>query len=150
MKGITFSIILVFISGCFASQSPVLTKEQIGNEINKIFTDFLCDKFLEPSTVFVHGQPFITPSGECLPRSFLDDQGKQVANYGREAVPYLIKWIKTDNIPVRYIAVVSLATITGIGSNIFSDKSEEKIQANIKESVERWQKWYDEQSVLVK
>jgi len=87
------------------------------------------------------------PSGKEISRTVLQEQAKPIIACGHFAVPYLFKWLKINNLPVRYIAIYSLGQITGLTPNTpyFATPESEKEHKYIEKAIVEWQKWYDVQ-----
>ncbi|MFH1227565.1 MAG: HEAT repeat domain-containing protein [Planctomycetota bacterium] len=123
-----------------------IQKAKIKTDIDRLFNDFLNEKFIEYSGLSVCSGWVITlPSGRTVVRSFLDDQAAPIIAYGPEAVPHLFKWLKIDNISVRYIAIYSLQQITGVKpyTPYFATQKEDEEKKFIEKAIPVWQEWYD-------
>ena len=122
-----------------------INEAQFKGDIDRLFNDFMNEKFIAPRSPICNGWEMTLPSGKGIVRSMLQEQADQIIAYGTEAVPYLFRWLKIDNLPVRYIAIYSLQQITGVTPDtpIFASEEAEKDSKDIEEAIVVWQEWYD-------
>ncbi len=113
-------------------------------KIDKIFQNFAEGKF-DRVRMPVSGWVIRGPSGSFESRSVLQWQAKKfVIPQGEKAVPFLFKWVRYEQVSVRYIAVYSLEKITKVNPSIpnlgkSKDGSEEKAIAVWAQWIKDWE-----------
>jgi hypothetical protein len=123
---------VITAAGCSSIDKPELSDETYNqatkDKIDVIFTNFLNDEFYEDESILTSGWFMVTPLGEIVTRSFLEEQAKHIIVFGTAAEPYLHKWVGINNSPVRYVASYALEKITGIERDItlFGDDQKER------------------------
>lgn len=140
------SVILIALSFLFRTHGQeVKNQSEMERGIDSIFLDFQKEKFLESTMIREEsGWAMALPSGKEVPRSFLVRQADTVISFGTEAVPYLFRWVMSDILHLRYIAVYSLEQITGIAQPvpIFEKKDPDD---NRQKAIKIWMEWYETQ-----
>jgi hypothetical protein len=116
------------------------TQGAVAVEIDRIFLDLQEGRLHIVGPRIVSGWEMPMPSGGSVSRSILQEEADPIIAHGREAVPYLYRWVMTDNLAVRYVAVYSLERITGIQPGILTFDKED--QAGRREAAIRaWKAW---------
>jgi len=118
-------------------------RQEVGEEIDRLFREYQDEKFVARS-VWTSGWRMTLPSGRSVKRTTLDDQAVPIIAYGKEAVPHLFKWVRSDNIAVRYIATYSLEEITGISPEVYYLQKEDRA-GNWEKAIRVWEAWLEEQ-----
>jgi hypothetical protein len=82
------------------------------------------------------------PSGNEVKTDFLKRQAKPVIELGPQSVPYLTKWVRSDNVGVRYIAIYSLEEITNIRPLIYHMRPS-KNWRDEEGAIQEWMNWWE-------
>ena len=134
-------ISLVFC-GCAA---PKKEEPLIKDKVNRLFGRFLEEDFIETDEIAPSsGWVMALPSGEKVPRSFLQRQAGPVIECGPEAVPHLFPWARSDQLYIRYIALYSLEQITGKKPHV-SYFATDPQNSQLEQAIETWRKWWENQ-----
>jgi len=110
--------------------------------VQAIFENLSAGDPSEPTEMVQEGWETELPSGRTVARSQLDAETGPLIALGREAVPYLLPWVGSDNPAIRYVAIRSLEEITGRRPDLsyFADDPGQRDRA-----VEQWRQWYEEE-----
>jgi hypothetical protein len=84
------------------------------------------------------------PSGRQVSRSYLDEQADPIILLGAPAVPRLIRWVRSEHLHVRYIAIHSLKEITGISPPIPHFQNGQDYSEEQETAIRIWIKWVRE------
>lgn len=117
-------------------------KLQIELSVNEIMLRFSHEEFpLHPGIHMLSGWMMALPSGDLIHRSRLQELARPIIDFGELSVPSLFRWVMADNVAIRYIAIFSLESITGLqyeGSYFDEDTSGSERNRNIS----RWRSWW--------
>lgn len=147
---ISILIILAYIaisilSSCYTmkNEGDNIKNQQIGVEIDHVFTNFTNEIFDESKDYLLSGWTMQLSSGRKVSREFLRKQASSIVVYGVEAVPHLFKWVMSDNLSVRYIATYALGQITGcrVPTTTFDT---EDLAGNREKAIKIWKEWYEQ------
>jgi hypothetical protein len=120
----------------------------VGAVVDQTFTKYEKGQFSTGKTPGIEaylgsGWVMQLPSGEAVPRSFLQRKSEPLVSLGPEAVPHLLKWVMHNNLAIRYIAIYSLERITGIQTTVsYFDPDKDGIQRQ--HTCKRWKCWWDQ------
>lgn len=150
MKKEVFCLCLLLFAAIILGNNVACCQEkkeekQMKKKIDRIFTDFQNEKFFKEKGIIPESGWIMTlSSGKKVTRSFLMRQAAPIISYGREAVPYLFKWVMIEDLPIRYIAIYSLQKITGLSPYIpYFDKEDHA--GNRENAIKIWKEWWKEQ-----
>jgi hypothetical protein len=83
------------------------------------------------------------PSGKEVQRSLLQAAAQPLVEGGREAVPCLIPWVRSEPLFLRYIAIFALQQITGLTPHTPYFDAEDR-ENRREAAIAVWQKWHEE------
>lgn len=108
--------ILIIVAAAFLISCPVLFGDELTAEQKaaELFKDFENRKFAPITSIYASGWTMETSNGAPLQRSFLQVQAKQVAALGIGSFPVAFKNLDHKEMYIRYIAVKTLRSITGL------------------------------------
>ena len=110
------------------SESTSMNDEVNSKKIDKIFEDYLNEKFIDQGRIrAVSGWTKQLPSGKYITRDNLQRQAAPLIALGRDAIPHLYLWTVHDYPYIQYIAEYSLYQI---------DASFPRQDENVKDSTE--------------
>ncbi len=73
------------------------------------------------------------------------NQAAPIIAYGGKAVPHLFKWVMSENLAVRYIAIYSLQQITGLSPYVpYFDKEDQA--GNREKAIKIWKGWWEKRN----
>jgi hypothetical protein len=120
-------------------------RARVGQTVDRLLTDNLHERWRRPSKLgLASGWAISLPSGRLIRRDTLQHQAEPIIALGKEAVPHLFKWVQSDNLAVRFIAVYALEQITGLESHVPTFDQEDRA-GNRARAIEVWREWYAQQ-----
>jgi hypothetical protein len=145
---------------CVAIATPSLTRADVKKDAKppvksrlaarpwslqtKVDSIFYCYErevfYCEIEELLVSGWLMNTPSGHKVHRATLWAQARQLIQLGPDAVPFLCKWVRSQNVPTKFIATYALEQITGIRTWVpyFAPGNNERTQ----DSIDNWTAWW--------
>lgn len=109
--------------------------------VDALLAQYQKESFAEPTRpVLMSGWMMTLASGRKVSRSFLQAQADPIIKCGRAAVPVLCRWVMSDDLHVRYIAVYSLQKITRLHPFVGYFDKEDKDHYREK-AIAEWMRW---------
>jgi hypothetical protein len=108
--------ILIFVAATFLLYCSTSFGDELTVEAKaaNLFKDFEGRKFTPVTSFEGSGWMMETSNGAPLQRSFLQGQAKQIVALGIESFPVVFQKLDHKEMYIRYIAVQSLISITGL------------------------------------
>jgi hypothetical protein len=159
---------LVMLNGCLLCVSGVIGSfysdgTNIGDKVDSMMRAFSREEFivsrrflldsryipgfLKPRQTFTaeSGVLVSLPSGNQVRTGFLERQARPIIDLGPDSVPYLCRWVRSDNHGVRFIAIYSLESITNV-KPIISRPGPGKEPLEHERAIGEWMNWWKSNS----
>jgi hypothetical protein len=120
----------------------------VDKSVDHIFDNLVRGELTESRSLFVaSGWKVTLPSGRRVLRDVLQKEAEAIIRLGPDSVPSVCRWVRHDNLAIRYVATFSLKKITGIESPIgHFETGNKEVRARLEEAIKRWEEWWEKNS----